>query len=176
MGGIRLLANSCQVRLAELGGSSWSSTGSSPTVPDGLIEWGRTLSTAGSRTIGVGSQSAWCRADLLACGGREGVRGGEGEKRARRGRQGREKERERIAACDTTNYVIVWVQPVVTGSTARHSTTQYNTGTDVRKGERDEKSRHIRSSQVRLQEKVQAPDKNAVEGGRGQGGSFDVVD
>lgn len=40
----------------------------------------------------------------------------------------------------------------------------------MRKGERGEKSRHIRSSQVRLQEKVQAPDKNAVEGGRGREG------
>lgn len=105
-----------------------------------------------------------------------GGRGGEGEDKGKT-RQGKARQAgQRGSSCaDTTSYVIVWVQPVVTGSTAQHGSAQYNT-TQYRNGrakrrEAGAKSRHIRSSQVRLQRKSPSPpDKNAVEGGGADGG------
>lgn len=61
--------------------------------------------------------------------------------------------------------------------TAQYNTTQYRNGRAKRREGGGAKSRHIKSSQVRLQKKKsKPPDKNAVEGGgagRGREGHFE---
>lgn len=115
-GGIRLLANSCQARLADwVGGLSWPSTGSSPTVPERVIEWERTLSTAGSRTIGVGHSQLGAGLASLGCGWR----------RRKEGKKTRQRDRREIRQ---PVRVIVW-----------YGTIQYGKGTcEKRRGERNQ--------------------------------------
>lgn len=127
----------------------------------------------------LGHSQLGCRADLLVRV--EAERGGGEEEKEKRSeaRQPRQREGGSPSAIRLV-YVIVWVQPEVTGRTARHSTVQYNNTNTTQERERTcekergvMKSRHIRSSQVRLQRKKSKPpkNKNAVEGGgrRGQG-------
>lgn len=150
MGGIRLLANSCQARLAEQGGPSWSSTGSSPTVPERMIEWERTLLTAGSRTIGVGLSTVSSVLDWQTGSGSGSVL--VWRRRGRRGGRGRHEVevqgRERGSTGDMTGSVII---TVVWYTTARYGpallqSTQYGKR-DVRKGE-GETGREIKAHQV----------------------------
>lgn len=87
--------------------------------------------------------------------------------------------------CDTTS--LCYCMGTARGD-RQNGTAQYNTiiqiqprngnGRAKRRERGEEKSRHIRSSQVRLQREKSKPpqNKNAVEGGGGrEGGSFDDV-
>lgn len=155
-----------------------------------MIEWGRTLFTAGSRTIGVGSQSARCWAVVLVCGGGEGEEEEEekkGEAKTKQIRSGQVRAgqgREGIVVCDTTSYVIVMgADRDRQHRTELHGTVQYSTVQHRERTCEKERGREIKAHQGRVKldckKKSKPPTRMQwrADGGGGAGRvKFDVVE
>lgn len=94
----------------------------------------------------LGHSQLGCRADLLVRV--EAERGGGEEEKEKRSEARQPRQREREGGSPRAIrlvYVIVWVQPEVTGRTARHSTVQYNNTNTTQERERTcEKERGVK--------------------------------